>query len=126
MEKATYGQIAFAPNASSMREVDHLARLAGLDEDARRGAQALADQVVVQPARRQERGDRRALLVQPAVGQDQQRGALRQVLLGLKKDGVERRLQRLAVAVRREEDVQIPRDDFRVLDVRAAGACPPA
>ena len=75
MEKATYGQTAFAPNASSMREMDDLARLPGLDENPGGCAQTLADEMVMQSGRRQERRDGSVLRVQPPVGQDQQRRA---------------------------------------------------
>ena len=49
----------------------HLARLAGLDDQAGLRAQALADQVVVHRRGRQQRRDRHALGRHGAVGQDQ-------------------------------------------------------
>jgi hypothetical protein len=45
--------------ADQQREMVDLARLAGLEDEADAGAQALADEVVVQPGDRQEGGDRR-------------------------------------------------------------------
>ena len=48
----------------------HLARLAGFDDEADRGAQPLADQVMVHGGRRQQRRDRDAVRPDLAVGQD--------------------------------------------------------
>ena len=52
--------------AGEAAEMMHLARLAGLDDEADRGAQALADQVVVHGRRREQRGDRRCGPGRPA------------------------------------------------------------
>ena len=52
------------------REVMHFPRLAGLQDDARPGAQALAEEVVVQAGDRQERGHGRVVAVHAAVAQD--------------------------------------------------------
>ena len=49
----------------------HLARFAGLDDDAGAHAQALADQVVVHRRGGQQRRDRDAVLADLAVRQDQ-------------------------------------------------------
>jgi hypothetical protein len=49
----------------------HLARLAGLDDEAGLGAQAALDQVVVDGRRGQEARDGRVLAADPAVGEDQ-------------------------------------------------------
>jgi hypothetical protein len=51
-------------------EVMHLARLAGLDHEPDRGAQALADQVMVHGRGREQRRDRNAIGAGAAVGQD--------------------------------------------------------
>ena len=48
----------------------HLARLAGFDDEADRGAQALADQVMVHGRRRQQRRNGDAVRPDLAVGQD--------------------------------------------------------
>jgi hypothetical protein len=48
----------------------HLARLAGLDDEADRGAQALADQVMVHAGGGEQRRDRRCGRADLAVGQD--------------------------------------------------------
>ena len=56
--------------AGEAAEMMHLARLAGLDDEADRGAQALADQVMMHAARREQRRDRHAVGAGAAVGQD--------------------------------------------------------
>ena len=56
--------------ADQQREVVHLARLAGLEHEAHARAQALADQVVVQARDRHQRRDRREVLVDATVAQD--------------------------------------------------------
>ena len=56
--------------ADQQREVVHLARLARLQHQARARAQALADQVVVQPGHGHQRRDRREVLVDAAVAED--------------------------------------------------------
>ena len=48
----------------------HLARLAGLDHEADRGAQALADQVMVHGGGGEQRRDRDAVRADLPVGQD--------------------------------------------------------
>ena len=91
-------------------EVDDLARFAGLDDDARGGAQPFADEVVVQAGDRQQRGDRRVPLIHVVVGQHQERGAFGDLLLGALEHFLERLAQLLAPAVRREEHIQVARD----------------
>ena len=58
------------PVADQQREVMHLARFAGLEHEARARAQPFADQVVMQARHRHQRRDRREILVDPAVAQD--------------------------------------------------------
>ena len=48
----------------------HLVRFAGLDNEADRGAQALADQVMMDRAGREQRRDGDAIRPDVAVGQD--------------------------------------------------------
>ena len=48
----------------------HFARLAGLDDEADRGAQTLADQVMMHGGGRQQRRNRDAVRPDHAVGQD--------------------------------------------------------
>ncbi len=57
--------------AGQQGEVMHLAHRAGLDDEARRGAQALGDQVLVHRARGEQRRNRHVLGVERAVGDDQ-------------------------------------------------------
>ena len=56
--------------AGEAAEMMHFARLAGFDDEADRGAQALADQVMVHGRRRQQRRDGDAVRPDLAVGQD--------------------------------------------------------
>ena len=56
--------------AAEQREVVHLARRAGLDHQAGRGAQALVHQVLVDRRQREQRRNRDALAVHQAVGDD--------------------------------------------------------
>ena len=71
----------------------HLARLAGLDHQARLRARALADQVMMHGGGGQQAGDRRLVLVHAAVGEDQDRAALAHRLGGRFAQLVERLLQ---------------------------------
>ena len=61
----------------------HLARLAGLDDEADRGPQALADQVMVDAGGRQQRRNRHAVGADHAVGQDDDVDAVVDGRLGL-------------------------------------------
>ena len=56
--------------AGEAGEMMHLARLAGLDDEADRGAQALADQVMMHGRGREQRRDRDAVRPDHAVGED--------------------------------------------------------
>ena len=56
--------------AGEQREMMHLARLAGLDDEADRGAQTLADQMMMHGGGREQRRDRNAVRPDEAVGQD--------------------------------------------------------
>ena len=68
------------------------ARFAGLDDEADRGAQALADQVMVDARRRQQRRNRHAVAAHRAVGQDDDVVARMDRHLGVGEQLVERRL----------------------------------
>jgi hypothetical protein len=70
----------------------HLARLAGFDDEADRGAQALADQVMVHGRRRQQRRDRDAVRTELAVGQDDDVVAARDRRLGALAQTLDRTL----------------------------------
>ncbi len=78
----------------------HLARLAGLDDEADRGAQALADQVMMHRRRRQQRRDRDAVRPDHAVGQDDDVVAAVHRLLGALAQALERRRHALGAAAR--------------------------
>ena len=60
----------FGAVAGEAGEVMHLARLAGFDHEADRGAQALADQVMMHGGGGEQRRDRDAVGAGQAVGQD--------------------------------------------------------
>ena len=81
------------PVADQQREVMHLARLAALQHQADLGALALADQVVVDAGRRQQRRDRRQVAVHAAVGQDDEVAAVGHGGAGLAADLVHRPFQ---------------------------------
>ena len=96
------------------REVHDLARLARLRDDAGGGAQALADQVMVQAGGGQQDGDRRVLGVHVAVGEDEDGSPVGDGPLRLLEDALEPLAQRLAVAAGVEEDVDVGRTDARL------------
>ena len=75
--------------AQQAGEVVHLARLAGLDDEAALRAQALADEVVVDGGDGQERGDRGVVGIHRAVGEDEDLVAVLHVLLGLAPQAIE-------------------------------------
>ena len=56
--------------AGEQREMMHFARFARLDDEADRGAQPLADQMMMHRGRREQRGNRNAVRTDHAVGQD--------------------------------------------------------
>ncbi len=73
VEQGVEGEIGvdrFGAIAREAAEMVNLARLAGLDHQPGRGAQALADQVVVHRSRRQQSWDRDAVGPDLPVGQD--------------------------------------------------------
>src|SRR5204862_8100646 len=76
----------FGAVAAEKRKVVHLARAAGLDDQAARRAQALADQVLVDRRESEQRGDRHALAVHLAVGNDDDRVARAHRVLGLRRE----------------------------------------
>ena len=71
-----------------------LARLAGFDHEADRGAQALADQVVVHRRGGEQRRDRNAVRPDHAVGQDDDVVAAVHRRLGAVAEPVERAVER--------------------------------
>ena len=79
----------------------HLAGFARLDDDADASSLGLANQVMMHGAGRQQRTERHAIAADIAVGQDHERIAAVDRLLGLGTDAVERRDHPgLAVAAR--------------------------
>ncbi len=62
--------------ADEQREVHDLARLPRLDDEAATGAGALADEVVVDRGGREQARDRRVVLVDSPVGEDEDRRAV--------------------------------------------------
>ena len=119
--------------ADQQREVRDLARLTGLDHDAAAGARALADQMVVNRARREQHRQRSQLGRHVAIAEHEQVRARRHRLGGLAAQPVERRPQarrRLGRLERRRERARFEagqRDvpDPRQLFVRDHGAIEP-
>ena len=68
----------------------HLARFAGLDDEADRGAQAAADQMMMHGRRREQRRNRNAIRPDHAVGQDDDVIAAVHRLLGALAEAVQR------------------------------------
>ena len=65
----------FGAVAAEQREVMYLARRAGLDDEAGRGAQPLVDEMLVNRGQREQRRDRELIAMDAAVGQNQDRVA---------------------------------------------------
>ena len=87
--------------AGEAGEVVHFARLAGFDHEADRGAQALADQVVMDRGAGEQRRDRNAVRAGIAVRQDDDVDAVAHRLFGLVAQEVDRLRQALARRDRR-------------------------
>ena len=81
----------------------HLARLAGFEHQPDAPPRALADQVVMQPRRRQQRRNRRVFAVHALVGENQHRGAVGDGLIRRLAQYLQRRFQP-GLAVRCLED----------------------
>ena len=92
--------------AGKAGEMVHLARLAGLDDEPDRGAQALADQVVVHRRRREQRRDRNAVGADEPVRQDDDVVAAVHGGLGAVAEAVERAVQRRRALLGRIGDVE--------------------
>ena len=83
-----------------------LARVAGLDDEADGGAQALADQVMVDAGGGEQRGDRHPVRADHAVGQDDDVDAAAHGLLGRGAERVERRRHAFGAVADRIGDVE--------------------
>ncbi len=82
----------FRAVAGEAAEVMHLARLRGFHDEADRGAQPLADQVVMHGRAAEQRRHRHAVGAGLAVGQDDDVDAVAHRLLGLRAERVDRLL----------------------------------
>ena len=71
----------------------HAARLARLDDEAGLQARPRAHEMVVHRTDREQRGDRRALRPDGAVGEDEDVGAARERVVGVVAEALERRLE---------------------------------
>ena len=101
--KARFGWIASAPKPARQREVVHLARAAGLDDEAGARAQARAHQVVVHGGGGEQRRDRRCRSRRHlAVGEDDDVGALAHRVLGVGAELRERGLHAVRAPLRRD------------------------
>ena len=89
--------------ADEAGHVVHLAGVTGLDDQAHLGPGALTHQMVVHGRHRQQRRDRRHLLVGFAVGQHDDAGTLADGRRHLRADVVQRFLETLTAAVDRVE-----------------------
>ena len=85
--------------ADEQGEVHDLARLARLDDESHLGAGFLADEVVVHGGERQQAGDERVVLVEAAVGKDEQRVAALDGQRGAAAQTGQRALQFLGAAL---------------------------
>ncbi len=96
----------FRAIGGEQREMVHFARRAGLNHQARAGAQALGHQVLVDRRKREQRRDRHPLAVDPAVGNDDDRVARAHRVLGLRAERREPCLDRLLAPGDRIADVE--------------------
>ena len=96
----------------------HLARLAGLDHEADRGAQALADQVMMHGRAGEQRRDRDALGAGAAVRQDDDVDAVAHGRFGARAQRVERVLQAGGAVLGRPGGVEEARLEMAVADLR--------
>ncbi len=101
--------------AAEQREVMHLARGAGLDDEAGARAQPLAHQMLMHGGRREQRRNRQQLRRHLAIGDDQDVVAEVDRVLGLGAQRRDRRFHAAAAPRRRVADVELVRVE------RAAG-----
>ena len=101
------GMDRFRAVTGKQREMMHLARRAGFDDQARAGAQALAHQVLVNRRQRQQRRNRDVVAVDAAVGDDDDAVAGAHRVLGLGAQARQARLDRLVAPGHRIGDVEL-------------------
>ena len=95
----------------------HLARLARLDHEPDRGAQALADQVMMHGRAAEQRRNRNAIGAGAAVRQDDDVDAVAHRLLGLRAERVERRLHAGRAVLGRARGVERQRLELLIADL---------
>ena len=100
--------------AGQAREMVHLARLAGFDDEADRGAQAGADQVVMHGGAGEQRGNRNPVRARHAVGQDDDVDALADRGFGARAEFVEHLLEAGRAETGMEGGVERTRLEMRV------------
>ena len=96
--------------SDQQREMMHLARLARFEHQADARPRALANEMVMQPAHREQRWNRGVLRVDAAVGQNENVDAVGDGLVGLLENIVERFLEALRALRHRIQNRQ--RDGF--------------
>ena len=109
----------FNPSRTSgkAREMMHLARLAGFDDDADRRAQADADQMMMHGGAGQQRGDRNPVGAGHAVGQDDDVDAFAHRAFGARAEFIEHLLHARRAEAGVEGGVERPRPEMRLGDV---------
>ncbi len=96
----------------------HLARLAGFDDEADRGAQAGADQMMMHGGAGEQRGDRNPVRARHAVGQDDDVDALADRGFGARAEFVEHLLEPRRAEAGMEGGVERARLEMAVGDLR--------
>ena len=107
----------FRAVAGEAGEVMHLARLAALDDDADRGAQAGADQMMMHGGAGEQRGDRNPVAADHAVGQDDDVDALAHRAFGARAELVQHLVHAGGAKPRMEGGVERARLEMAVGDV---------
>ncbi len=103
--------------AGEAGEMVHLARLAGFDDQPDRGAQALADQMMMHRRAGEQRRDRNAVGAGAAVGQDDDVDAVAHGGLGLGGERLDRRVHAGGAGLRGPGGVERARLEMIVADL---------
>ena len=115
----------FGAVAGQAGEMMHLARLAGLQHQADRGAQALADQMMMHRRAGEQHRDRNAVGAGLAVGQDDDVAAVAHFFLGALAQLVERPAHAVGAVLGREGDVEGARLEMIAAHLaRSSGSSP--